>query len=42
VEASGSEQYWLQEIQLLDEVGHPYNPRLSEAPLLSQVSSTSK
>jgi hypothetical protein len=34
--------YWLQDIQLLGETGHPYNPRPSEAPDLPQVSSTSK
>jgi hypothetical protein len=42
VDASRFERYWLQDIQLLDEAGHPYNPRPSEAPDLSQVSSTSK
>jgi hypothetical protein len=42
VEASRSEHYWLQDIQLLDEAGHPHNPWTSEAPDLPLGSSTSK
>jgi hypothetical protein len=42
MESSWSGQYWLQDIQLLDDAGYPYNPRPSEAPDLSQVASTSK
>jgi hypothetical protein len=32
--------YWLQDIQLLDEGGQPYNPSLSEAPNVPQASSS--
>jgi len=41
-EADFFERYWLQEIQLLDEAGHPYDPRPSEALDPSHASSTSK